>query len=228
MDQFIFDIETMPLGLAALEAEMPEFSAPGNLRNPLKIEDSIAEKRANYIEKAALSPLTGRVCMIGTMTQSKTERDAPLIDMLAPVLPEGWDDEAKLDEMEAHIIAAFWDQCRNARDTGMLIVGFNSHGFDLPFLVKRSMRLKVKTHLPPFNGRYPFSAPFTDLMEKWQMGRKEEYTSLDTVARFLGLGAKNGKGSEVAGLLKSQTAQAIDYLKNDLLLTGEVARRVLY
>lgn len=225
MGHFVFDIETMPHPREVLEAQMPEFSAPGNLRDPLKIEAALQEKRLAYIDKAALSPITSRVCMIGTVAQSRAKDDGVIADYLQPT---DWLDQQKLDALEAEILGRFWNSVAEAIGQGMLVVGFNSHGFDLPFLVKRSLRHKVPTLLPPLTGRYPFRPPFLDLAEYWQMGRKEEYTSLDAVARFLGVGEKIGEGKECAGLLMADPDKAVAYLHNDMKLTAGVARRLLY
>lgn len=225
MTSFVFDIETMPLSREKLELQMPEFTAPANLRDPLKIEAAIQEKRENYFEKAALSPITSRVCMIGHQRISATVNE-PIGQ--GSLMPKDWEDETELDALEAQIITEFWAMVNTAIHHGCLIVGFNSHGFDLPFLVKRSMKHRIPTGLPPYNGRYPFQAPFVDLAEKWQMGRKEEYTSLDALARFLGVGKKEGDGKDCANLLRTDPEKAHAYLVNDITLTAGIARIILH
>ena len=47
--------------------------------------------------------------------------------------------------------------------------------------------------------------------------------SLDTIAKHLGVGAKNGSGADFAALWQSDRAKAADYLRNDLQLTAQVA-----
>ena len=47
--------------------------------------------------------------------------------------------------------------------------------------------------------------------------------SLDTIAKHLGVGAKNGSGADFAALWQSDRAKAADYLRNDLQLTARIA-----
>lgn len=51
-DLIVFDIETGPAPLDEIEAMMPEFEAPGNLKDPVKIEAALAKKREDFVEKA--------------------------------------------------------------------------------------------------------------------------------------------------------------------------------
>ena len=60
-----FDIETEGLPESELLAIMPDFKPNGTLKDPDKIAADLAKKKAEWIEKAALSPLTGRVLCIG-------------------------------------------------------------------------------------------------------------------------------------------------------------------
>lgn len=67
----VIDIETVqdPEGVRAALEQEPEFSAPSNYKDPAKIAATIEAKRQEWRAKvrtrAALSPLTGRVCTVG-------------------------------------------------------------------------------------------------------------------------------------------------------------------
>ena len=73
MNTILFDIETAPLPESELAALVPPFDPAevrtGNLKDPDKIAAKLAEAEANhrrdFIERAALDPLTGRVLAIG-------------------------------------------------------------------------------------------------------------------------------------------------------------------
>lgn len=75
MKTIFFDIETGPLPENELAALMPPFDPSevktGNIKDPEKIAAKIAEAEVNhkrdFIEKAALDPLTGRVVAIGLL-----------------------------------------------------------------------------------------------------------------------------------------------------------------
>ena len=65
-----FDLDTMPLAKEELAADMPYFEAPKTYKDAAKIEAYIDKKRDEYISKAALSPITGRVLAIGGTTEN--------------------------------------------------------------------------------------------------------------------------------------------------------------
>ena len=65
MNYTVFDIETGALPLAELEAIMPEFEPSKVLKDPEKIKADIEAKRAEWIDRAALSPVSGQVLAIG-------------------------------------------------------------------------------------------------------------------------------------------------------------------
>lgn len=194
----VFDIETGPLPFDLIESLAPEFEAPSNYKDPEKIAAAIDAKRDAWLSKAALSPLTGQVLAIGVLA------DGVYTALLGP---------------EADVISSFWSMIGKTST----LVGFNSHRFDIPFLVKRSWSLGID---PPAGLIGRRSIDSIDLMEMWQMGDRNEFTSLDTVARFLGAGAKTGSGAHFAELLKFDSAAALDYLENDIHLTAKVAERL--
>lgn len=199
-----FDIETTALPEADLLALAPEFEAAKNLRDPEKIAANIAEKRAEWLERAALSPETGRVLAIGLYDESF------------------W----MFSGDEADILEAFWSGlCSHPEEQ---FIGWNIFGFDLPFLVRRSWILGIATPSWLRRGRV-WDISFIDLMEVYSLGTKQ-YVSLDTAARALGVGRKTGSGADFGKLwcgTMEQRQQAIEYLQNDVELTQRVGARIL-
>jgi hypothetical protein len=217
--RFIYDIETVALSDARLALVEPEHSAPGNFKDPVKIAEAIAEKSKAWHEKAALSPLTGRVAMIGTKAGAE-----PAILHLA--FKGASDDD--LDDQEALMLKAFWLGAATAIAQGLTLIGFNSHGFDVPYLVKRSWALEVPipANIDIFS-RWGMQPPWIDLMKQWQLGdRGADYVSLNTVAGFLGLGQKAGDCLQLRHQLEHEPATAIAYLTQDLVLTEQIALRM--
>jgi len=205
----VFDIETGPLPDIILDSLMPEFEPAANLKDPEKIAANLAKKRAEFKADAALSPLTGRVLAVGFLP-----------DM-------GAESIIICDDDEKVLLAKVWDHFRTAGGSRRpTFVGFNIHGFDLPFLVKRSWVQQVP--IPPNvrQGRY-WADWFIDLRETWQLGDKQAHGSLDTICRALGLGEKNGSGAEFARLWNEDRAKALAYLDNDLKMTAALAARLL-
>ncbi len=198
------DIETGPLPDSFLDMVMPEFEAPGNYKNPEAIAKNIEEQKTKWKDRAALSPLTGKVLCIGVLMAGEFQYF------------DGEGDEAKM-----------LNDWRDFVDFNYQInmVGFNIFNFDLPFLVKRAWCKNVKPCL--WTGFQAYRQHrFVDLMTLWQMGERNEHTSLNTIAKFLGIGEKSGSGKDFAGLWNTDKAAALAYLKHDLELTRDVGQRM--
>jgi len=212
MQTYTFDVETGPLAESELSALLPPFDPAevktGNLKDPAKIAEKIAEAEANhrrdFFDKAALDPLTGRVIAIG-MLDLETDKFFII----------GHDDEART-------LTEFWEasQGEMGRLNGML--GFNIFNFDLPFLIRRSWKHRIKVPFGIRRGRY-WGDQLVDLRDAWQLGDRQARGSLDTIARHLGVGAKNGEGKAFAELWLNDRPKAEAYLRNDIQLTAKVA-----
>lgn len=212
MQTIFFDIETGPLPESELAALVPPFDPAevktGNLKDPDKIAAKLAESEANhrrdFFDKAALDPLTGRVVAVGLRYQDSGEFHVI-----------GHDDEAQT-------LREFWDVCKGEMGRINQMVGFNSNGFDLPFMFRRSWKHRVPVPFGIRRGRY-WAEQMVDLREGWQLGDRQARGSLDSIAKHLGVGAKNGDGKDFAKLWQSDRTKAIEYLRNDLELTVRVA-----
>lgn len=214
----VFDIETGPAPLEVIEQHLPEFEAPANYKDPAKIEAYRAEQRERFIQRAALSPLTGRVLAIGAWVDGIYHRH------ICAAHGPGADAESGAEaEAEAACLRWFWGMVGK----GTLLVGFNSNRFDLPFLYRRSWALGIA--IPSFrltqNGRL-HDRLHIDLMEIWQLGDRQNFISLDAIARYLGIGRKTGEGEFFYKVLKAFPEEAIAYLENDVRLTFELAKRL--
>jgi hypothetical protein len=214
MKKFLcFDIETAPLPESELLAMLPPFNPDdvklGNLKDADKIAAKLAEAeashKADFIDRAALDALTGRVLAIGLSSGT-------------PTILDGEGDESQL-------LADFWDTVQDAIAEGAKLIGFNCNTFDLPFLYKRSWKHGIRPAVGLRRGRY-WSDTVIDLREEWQLGDRMAKGSLDAVAKHLGLGGKTGNGKDFAKLWESDRAAAEKYLLNDIALTEAVAKRM--
>ena len=168
--------------------------------------------------KAALSALTGQVVAIGYNAGSGIRIEC--VDDLQAT-------------QEANVITSFWQATSKVRHAGGQILGFNSLGFDLPFLIQRSWILGLEVPRWVRSGRY-FDTSLVDLLEVWRCGvlRSEIPQKLDTIARVLGIGAKPDgiRGEDFARLFFSdepkQREQALDYLRCDIEITTKLAQRM--
>lgn len=201
----VFDIETSALPKESLDQIKPEFVANKTLKDPEKIRADLESKEAEWVERAALDATTGKVLCIGMLADDMTDvTDAP----------------------EAETIERFWNwlELRLARSEN--VIGFCIFHFDLPFLIRRSWALNLDVPRIVRRGRY-WHDNLIDLHDVWKCGNYDQRASLDVISKTLGVGEKNGNGAEFAALWKSDKARAIEYVKNDLMLTRKCADRML-
>lgn len=207
----------------------------GNTKDQAKIDAKIAEARAAheaaaanapailaaaeqdhwqaFVNRAALSPVTGQVLAIGywsTKGGCKVQGQGETLT-------------------EALLLENFWNKYRACRSEKRLMVGFNIFRFDLPFMARRSwfLGVDVPDTLTDQTGRY-FDRTFVDLMARWQCGVYQESIKLDDMARFFGVGGKPDGicGGDFGRLWTEDRETAIAYLKNDLVMTSGCAARM--
>lgn len=224
----VFDIETAPRPWAEIE---PFYSPPdpfdpqavrtGNLgseKAAAKIEaasrdhrDMVCQHRKQFQEKAALDPRTGRVLAIGYRKARK-------------LLIEGAGNHT-----EPELIGRFWERVEVTRSLQERLIGHNIHGFDLPFLIKRSWFYSIRPPIWLLEKDRWWSPVFRDTMRVWACGDyRAPYISLGDLAQFLGVGQKTEgvTGGDFARLWEEDRPKAIEYLTNDLALTHAVAQRL--
>lgn len=220
----VWDIETGPLPEATLktlyrEKTLDEFAAECDKRwKPETVAQKYEEYKTtawqDFQDHAALSACTGQVVAIGLQS-------AKGVKILAGD--------------EADVIKAFWALVNKAMSGKRRMIGHNIHGFDLPFMVRRSWMLGIDTPENLRNsGRY-WSDTFTDTMQAWCFGSNQERISLDKLSRALGgHGKPEGEdactGATFAKLFLSGDPElkkkAEAYLTNDLAMTWAVAERM--
>lgn len=196
----IFDIETVPLPDS--ELIKPDFVANKTLKDPVKVAADLADKEADWRSKLALDAITCRIAMIGTLHTGNV---------------------AISECAEPAALTAAWDVIELSLSNSIPVVGFNSNGFDLPVMIRRSWKLGVKVPSIIRHGRY-WNESLIDLMEVWTCGKREQTISLKNLCKFLGVGEKTGNGADFGNLTLEQQRE---YLTNDLLLTKACAEKLL-
>jgi hypothetical protein len=125
---------------------------------------------------------------------------------------------------ERVLLMGFWEDLASRRAPW---AGHNIHGFDLPFLMRRSYLLGIDVPRQSLmKGRY-FHERFVDTMIMWQCGGRD-YVSLDRICKALGI---PGKGDECSGkdfhrmfdAGGDDRVKALAYLAHDLEMTLGVA-----
>lgn len=205
-----FDIETEPLSPEECEIFMPDFEAPSNYKDAVKIADNIAEQKAKWLERAALSPLTGKVLAIGFKDDASDE-----ITIL-----HGDDEE--------YILRTF---ISNAKDVSAApLIGYNIIGFDIPFLKRRAWKYGIK--VPAWwtaKAGWGKAPMVVDLMEEWKCGDyRAAFAKLDHVAKFLGLEGKTSDSlaKNFGDVYRSDETAALEYLTRDVELVEEIYGRM--
>lgn len=212
----IIDIETHKNtdNLGYLKYKLGNIDAPANYKDPAKIEQYKAEQVAKTYEKFALSPMTGKIILIGMWEGT----ELPPI-FLTTMIINGANVRNFADEKA--MLELFW---ANLDDNGDLIVTHNGKEFDFPFIYARSMLLGVEPTMAwdklcnKYNNKF-----HADLYQILGEGKLQEWAYL--------LGATNTLDSEgrmVGEWYEKGNYQAIiDHCHADLLNTYAVAERVV-
>lgn len=207
----------------------------GNLKDPGKIQEKIDQAKANhesaranaanviaaakrqhwqeFVDRAALSAITGRVLAIGYLA---TESGATLID-------DGNGDESTL-------LANFWSKYSKCRSAGRKMVGHNCLTFDVPFLARRAWLLGVDVPETLLDRLKWLDPIFVDTMSLWGCGGREP-VKLDLLGRAFGVGTKTEgvSGGDFHRLwfgTPEERELALEYLTQDLRLTAAVAAKM--
>jgi DNA polymerase elongation subunit (family B) len=206
--QTIIDIETEGLPIEQIDHLAPTFTAPSNYKDADKIAASIAEQRADWIKRAALSPLTGKIVAIGYK------------------VPNGHEVLHVANEIE--LLEEFWNDYEEHAEKQGQMIGHNILGFDIPFIIRRSWANKIRVPATVQNGRYLNERRFIDTMTAFQCGnRTEKFHSLDTVAKFMGFAGKTEAiGAQFAEILATDPKRALAYLAADLQAVEDIAERM--
>lgn len=192
----------------------------GNLKDKAKIDEKIEEARTshekNWLDKSALRPETANILAIGIFAN---ERGLELLN-------------DKNCDSEKGLLETFWSRFHQwHKETGRPWAGYCSNFFDWPMIILRSRILGVPVPGGLRKGRYFDSSRMIDLQDEWLLGRQrtEVKSSLDYVARALGIEGKNGaSGKDFGALYASNPSAAMQYLARDIWITKSVAEKLGY
>ena len=161
--RLVFDIETAPTP-DQLDAIPEPDVKHGNTKDPNRIATKEACARTAQLTKAALDPHFSRVLAIGM-----TVRKAPGEEPKSKVLIAGR--TAPPDYEETVVLAAFWEIVAKYDRYAT----FYGSGFDIPFLMRRSLLLRVAPRLIDI-GKYTTINPESEhldvfrLLQQWEPG----------------------------------------------------------
>jgi len=202
-ERIVIDLETIAAPDAAEYLKLDEIEAPSNYKDPIKIADYIGKARRERIEKAGLEADLCEIVAVGW------EREEPVV-----MVRGEWS--------ERSLIESLWDAI-GYRAT----VGFNTLGFDLMILIRRSQLLGIPH--PSLNlDRY--RTPHVDLLEKLSFNGKLTYRSLSFYCRRFGIPCDDtSTGADIARLVKDGNWGEVEsHCYQDILKTAALARRLGY
>jgi len=188
------DIETVPDETREdyIALKKSTLKAPSTWKDPVKIKANIDEKFAKLTDKAALDPRTGRIMMIGLLSDKQTNENFKPVNgnlftvQLTALAPEL---EPVIISEALRILSKCFDE-----STEMLAT-YNGKDFDIPFIAMRSLLLGVP--------RPAFFPSYSSLTSPY-----DTRTHLD-VFKFL------GDVSEESPLSRKGTLSEWSYLFND-------------
>jgi 3'-5' exonuclease len=199
---WVIDCETSGLPEAVQREIAPDFEAGKNLRDPDKIAAAIAEKKQAWLDGAALDATRCQILAIGLAGADLTD----------PKLLHAGTEHGMLTHLR-ELATVYHD---------LTLVGHNILGFDIPLLCRRMWKHGIS---PP--ARWIDCSTWRatwayDTMVAWSCGNRDQRISLDVLAWHLGCGRKNGSGADFAKLYQTDREKALEYLRNDLMLTEQV------
>jgi DNA polymerase elongation subunit (family B) len=207
MTRIFLDLETQALPQDQLQKFMPKDDEwpLGNARKPDTVARIIEEKKAEWIDQAALSAITGQIIAVAVGVGEN----------LPPICHVG--EELHLINLAlAHL------------ETITPCYTWNGSVFDLPFLCQRAAVYGIPAFnrlTTMFRGRRYWNENLIDGKQVWSMYSSDHRgTSLAKVALALGVGEKNGNGKAFSELLKTDRDRAIEYAKNDVVLLRKIVQ----
>ena len=210
----VFDIETVP-GVERREL-------PGTVHEALT---QYAERKEMEPDKAmSLSPYFGRVISLAVADGDSAAGQEAVTVLFAP--PEGVtipDPPPWLRPMsEADLLRSFWALAGNAQ----VVVSFNGKGFDVPFLVARSMVHGIPARVDLLSQHRHALRPHLDLWEL--LGRDRGPSKLDVICWALGIESPKEQmdGSMVApAYAQGEYVKIAHYNAHDVRATCAVYRK---
>lgn len=187
----------------------PTFEAPPNYKSPEAIANNLAKQKADYIAKAALNELSGKIVAVGIL-----DTDDDKFDFIAETLPFE----------EKNIIEWTWRVLANP----VAVVTFNGTDFDFPMLIRRSWILGIPVPSWVFHGEFISDLiSGHDVRRLWNFRDRHRSGGLDAIAGAFCFAPKTFSGEKFYSVLLDNYELAKEYSKGDLDRTLAIYNRIV-
>ena len=213
MNELFIDIETIPSG----EKPTPdEVSVPGTYKDPVKIAEYQKANVDVEFRKRALITYKSEIIVI-----SFAFDDDP-VTTLYKTKENPMTEEDIVRNLYYYLLGN--EELRKDMQSSK-VIGHNVM-FDLKTIVQRCF--KYGLHVPELSILHQYHNRVADTMKLFTLGTREDYVSLDTVSKFLGIEqTKSMKGSEVYDeYLAGNITKIAEYCAGDVELTRKVYRKL--
>ena len=211
----VIDIETVENSRAKELFAKKKYEVDGRLKDPIKIEQNLLEKRQRDLDKAPLYWWTGKIICICVNLLGVNEKPKTFLG----------DDEREL----LHQFFAYLDDVQK-RHGGYMLIAKSGDYFDLPFMTGRCLALDLGV---PQVLRGTRGITDIDHIFSWS-AQCDQRSSLDNYAFGLNIAGKNGHGSDVSSLYNTTQMGDADgwrkiaeYCAQDVNIATEILRRYL-
>ena len=230
--RIFIDIETSANPEACAFMPEPIIEAPGNYKDPEKIAAYIVEKteaaKASALDKAALDADYGQILSIGFGRFDGQDREITIVYVVGEIWKteelENEDGTIYLHEeylTETSLLEYFW---KNFQKVNGNCIGYNILGFDLPYILRRSMALGVKVPVIPNLAKFR-TEPVTDLMAILYNWGSDRYKGLKQVCKIYGI--PNSCPDFDGSMVKNMTSNQLrEYQESDIKLTMALYQRM--
>ena len=182
-----------------------------------KDKDKMLANEKDIIRKAALSPYTGQVTVVGFRNTDEkqslflTNRYVDPLDNYILALQD-----------EKLLLHSVWDYITKAIEDGVRIVGFGSKDFDIPFLFIRSLVNNIEVDVNYMNLIHPYTHNLhLDIKSLFDKGSLREIAfALDSMTD------NTTDGSELPELWHTDPARVVEKCSSDLIQTEKIYERV--
>lgn len=229
MARIVFDIETVGENFDELDETTQEVITSW-IRKTSESEEDYRVALQNLKEGLGFSPLTGEIVALGVLDVD-TDKGAVYFQAPGEEIPDSERDGVKFKQMdEREIIEQFW----KLADSSDEFIGFNSRGFDIPFIMIRSAIHGIRARKDLMAGRYAYQQKFganhVDLIDQLTFyGAAKFKGGLHLWSRAFGIvspKAQGVKGEDVAELYKNhQYLDIAHYNAEDLRATKELYKK---